>query len=76
MYPGATDVSDDGIDQDCDGADAVGDTGGGDTGPAADTGDKEPSGCGCASGGTRGVAWAGLLVAVATLGRRDRRRTG
>ena len=44
-YPGAEDVPDDGVDQDCDGADATGDTGdsgdtGGDTAGGDDTGDS------------------------------------
>ena len=77
-FPGAEDVPDDGIDQDCDGADA---TGGGDSGDTADTGDtddidapetKDDGGCGCTTSPGPGAAWALLFAAVA-LGARRRR---
>lgn len=65
VFPGAADLPDDGIDQDCDGTDA--------TAPDTDattpeTGEprKEGASCGCASAGTT-PAWAtmGLLGAMA-----------
>jgi len=68
-YPGAAEVADDGIDQDCDGADAVspqdtGDTGGGDTG-RVEAGECSGLGWSCATT-TRwpagGLVWAGLLA--------------
>ena len=65
-WPGATEVPDDGIDQNCDDVDAV---------TVADTGGKdgdEGGGCGCASGpASFGAGWA---VALATL--LARRRVG
>ena len=72
VYPGAEEVLDDGIDQDCDGADAEGEVVVDDTAPATDTGEKDgDSGCGCASGG--GVA-AGLWGLAALLIRRKQAR--
>ncbi len=81
-YPGAEEICDDGVDNDCNGeidevecddTDAPDDTEapGGDTGAEpADTGDGEndAEGCGCASAGT-GVGWA-LLACVALVRRR------
>ncbi|MDP2314685.1 MAG: FG-GAP-like repeat-containing protein [Pseudomonadota bacterium] len=82
-FPGAVDVPADGIDQDCDGTDAIGDedTGDADTGDAetgnaetgdADTGDEDPTAdCQCATGDGRAAGLlGGLLAAVAGLRRR------
>ena len=80
-FPGAADTPDDGIDQDCDGVDARGDTAtdtATDTDSAADTdpgvSDTPPSGgCSCAteSAGSA-LGWVGVLFAVGINGRRRR----
>lgn len=67
-WPGAPEIPDDGIDQDCDGADATADATPDDTGGVAKDG-----GCGCDSTGVSG-AWALVLgvLAGATRRRTDR----
>lgn len=66
INPGADELVDDGIDQDCDGADTVGPLPVDDTGTPTDTGVKDPGGCGCTSGGGDGAD--ALMLAVAILG--------
>ena len=78
IYPGAEEVAGDGIDQDCDGADAQVDDGTGDTDTAIrgpkDGGDGDSGssgGCGCASQGSPSELWlCGLLVVGSLLRRR------
>ena len=71
MFPGALDVPDDGIDQDCDGVDAHQ----GDTDTAVDTDTAEPAywlvggGCACNGSGRGAVSW---LAAVAFVVQRRR----
>ncbi len=73
-YPGAVDVADDGIDQDCDGADAG--SIGLDTGAYVPL--EECTGCsclcGCEGSGGGGSAAAGLLALLVLPARRRRRR--
>ena len=73
VHPGADEVADDGIDQDCDGDDDI--TAPDDTGEAPDdTGEaKDPEGCsGCAAGEAPRAPWLLLGLAAVTLGRRRR----
>ena len=83
VHPGGNDLPDDGIDQDCDGADATieipGDTG--DSGDSVDSGDSGDSGeparvgglfGGCDSSGGTGLAVGGVLLAAMAGGRRRR----
>ncbi len=60
VYPGAAEVTDDGIDQDCDGTDAAGDLGG------------QKGGCGCASRPGSAAGGSLLLGALALALRRRR----
>ncbi len=81
-YPGAEDVPGDGVDQDCDGTDATGDTGdsgddtAGDTGDSTDdTGGTDTGGgkgkqCGCASTEGSNAVGALMLGALALAARR------
>ncbi len=87
VYPGAVDVPDDGVDQDCDGADAsTGDPvdtadGSRDWEPTSDTSDTavlkgdEVLGCACATPGGGAAPWAAwpALWALGVLGWRRRR---
>jgi len=68
VNPDAEDIAGNGVDEDCDGADAVEDDADDDT----DT-DGEETGCGCQSGPAGGLAWIGLLPVVALLRRRRQR---
>jgi MYXO-CTERM domain-containing protein len=72
VYPGADDIEDDGIDQDCDGSDAQGpgDTADGGAGGKAD-GDYE-GGCSCASAAGGSAAFWPLLFGALGLIRRRR----
>ncbi|MDP2314671.1 MAG: MopE-related protein, partial [Pseudomonadota bacterium] len=77
-FPGGDELPDDGIDQDCDGEDAIGEDTDTDTDlPDDDTGDgnvdeKDGGDCGCASTSTSGtgLAWSAALVALLAVRRR------
>ncbi|MDP2308696.1 MAG: MopE-related protein, partial [Pseudomonadota bacterium] len=71
-FPGGDELPDDGIDQDCDGEDAIGEDTDTDV-PDDDTGggkDEEPAACGCASTSGVGLAWSLMLGVVALTVRR------
>ncbi len=74
VHPDATEVMDDGIDQDCDGSDLQSDITGNGDGDVVDDGDKEATAgaCGCGSSGEPG-SLLGLLVPALLLIRRRRR---
>ena len=86
VHPGAEEVAGDGVDQDCDGADAAAsDTGSGvlqdtaaeDTGavPADTGGTSKDEGCGGCASGAGAQGWAVALALVALFGRMRRWRT-
>jgi hypothetical protein len=64
VYPGAPDVTRDGIDQDCDGVDATE----GDTGSAPPP--EDSTACGCANAGGGGAGVLPLVLALMCVGRR------
>jgi MYXO-CTERM domain-containing protein len=86
VYPGATEVAGDGVDQDCDSIDLAIDSGEPDSGePDSGAGSSDPDGddgesnggggkgCGCSAHGGARAGWLGLLLGVAALGARRRR---
>ncbi len=65
-FPGSDDTPDDGVDQDCDGEDTIGQDD--DTGGEADSGEA----CGCTSAGGGGVAWSWVLGVLVLAAQRRR----
>jgi len=71
-YPGATEIADDDVDQDCNGSDLV--TPAPDAGPDADPGDGDSGGCGCRAASPSEAGLLVLFVLAALLVRHRRRR--